>query len=498
MKNNNIQTAWRISLAYALIVSCWIFISDYLLGIFVPDPQDITRLATYQGVIFVATTTLLIYLLVLREVRVRPIQLLVNQTATPPEAAVAMSMANTQPYTELHQRLADSNRLQQLTAALLQQKTLDDVLPLVCEEAQQLTSAGGARLLLLENEAWFRVFHQTGNVMPNLERFPIGNAQAEVALLSKTVVITNDPTHFPPLYQPYPDLKSLVAIPLLLNDEVIGTLQVVNKLGGFTEADTHLLRLFAEQAAIAITNAQLHEQAKQQAVAKERQRLASELHDSVTQVLYSVILYADATRLALAADKKDEAATNLQELRTLARQAMADLRLLLFRLHPPELEEEGLVTALQARLEAIEARAGLRIDLRVDGENNLPIAIEDVLYKVAQEALNNVVKHAKAEQVTVHLHFTEQQCWLTIQDDGVGFDPATAQGGGGMGLRSIAERIEQIGGNLLVESTPAKGTKLQIVVQTHLVAPLPLAADRLRPAAFSPKAFTATPSGTAL
>lgn len=143
-------------------------------------------------------------------------------------------------------------------------------------------------------------------------------------------MIANDPTHFSPLFQPYPDLKSLVAIPLLLNGEVIGTLQVVNKPGGFTEADTHLLRLFADQAAIAITNAQLHEQAKQQAVDKERQQLA----------------------------------------------------------------------------------------------------IEDVLYKVAQEALNNVVKEAKAEQVTVHLHFTEQQRQLTIQDDGVGFDPAIAQGGG--------------------------------------------------------------------
>ncbi len=497
MKNHNIQTAWRISLLYALLVSCWIFISDYLLGIFVPNPQHVTRFATYQGLLFIAVTTLLIYLLVLREGRLRPVQLLVSQTATPAAATGLIPLAHTQHDTELHQHLADSKRLQSLTAALLQQKTLDDVLPLVCLEAQQLTSAGGARLLLLENEAWLRVFHQTGNVMSNLERIPIGKAHSEVALLSKTAVITNDPTHFPPLFQPYPELKSLVAIPLLLNGEAIGTLQVVNKPGGFTEADTHLLSLFADQAAIAITNAQLHEQAKQQAVAKERQRLASELHDSVTQVLYSVILYADATRLALAADKKSEAAANLHELRTLARQAMADLRLLLFRLHPPELEEEGLVVALQARLEAIEARAGLRIDLRVEGENSLPIAIEDVLYKVAQEALNNVVKHAKAEQVTVHLHFTEQQCQLTIQDDGVGFEPATAQGSGGMGLRSIAERIQQIGGKLLIESTLTQGTKLQIVVQTHLVTPQAVAADRLRPAVFSPQAFAAMPHGTA-
>lgn len=385
---------------------------------------------------------------------------------------------------ETDQCLAEINSLQRLTSALLQQQTLDDILPLVCREAQQLTGAGGARLLLLENEAWLRVFHQTGNVMPELERVPIGQAVAELVLLPKKALLSNDAANFSQLFQPYPELKSLVAIPLVLRDEVIGTLHVVNKPGGFTTNDMRMLSLFADQAAIAIANARLHEQRKHQAVLNERQRLARELHDSVTQVLYSVILYADATRLAFAADKKLEAMENLQELRTLARQAMADMRLLLFRLHPPELEEEGLVAALHTRLEAIEARAGLQIDLRVEGKNRLPITIEEELYKIAQEALNNVVKHAKAEQVTIHLRFTEQHCQLTIQDDGVGFDPATAQGEGGLGLRSIAERVQQIGGDLVVESTLTQGTKLQVIVQTHLVATLPLVADRLRPAEF--------------
>lgn len=329
-----------------------------------------------------------------------------------------------------HQRLAESSNLQRLTAARLQQQTLDDLLRLVCQEAQQITGADGARLLLLENDVWLRVFYQTGNVMPNLERFPMGQASTELALFSQKAVITNDPSHFPPIFQPYPAIKSLITIPLLRQGEVIGTLHVVNSPDGFTEDHTRIVSLFAEQAATAITNMRLHEETKQQAVAQEQQRLARELHDSVTQVLYSVILYADATRLALAADKKTEAGENLHELRLLARQAMADMRLLLFRLHPPVLAEEGLVAALQARLEAIEARAGLQIDLRVEGENCLPITVAADLYKIAQEALNNVVKHAKAEQVTVHFRFTEQDCWLTIQDDGVGFDPAAVQRGG--------------------------------------------------------------------
>lgn len=483
MKNHNVQTALRISLAYALLVSGWLFLATRLFDRFAAAPQQLIRRAAYQDVLFVTVTTLLVYVLVHRALQARPDPVWANAVMAP-----ELLLANTQQETETHRRLAESTRLQHLTAALLQQPTLDDVLPLVCREAQQLTGADGARLLLLENDAWLRVFHQTGTVMPNLERVPLGSALAELGLREKKAVLTNEPATFSPFFQAYPALKSLVAIPLLLKDEVIGALHVVNKPGGFTEEDTRLLSLFAEQATMAIANTRLHEQAKQLAVAKEQQRLARELHDSVTQVLYSVILYADATRLALAADKKVEATENLHELRTLARQAMADMRLLLFRLHPPVLEEEGLVAALQARLEAIEARAGLQIDLRVEGENRLPIAIESELYKIAQEALNNVVKHAKAEQVTVHLHFTDQVCWMTIQDDGIGFEPATAQGGG-LGLRSIAERIQQLDGTLLVENLPSGGTTLQVMVKTHLAAALPQAADRLRVKGMSTQAL---------
>jgi signal transduction histidine kinase len=389
-----------------------------------------------------------------------------------------MGKLRTQHLEEANRRLAEVSSLQRLTAALLQQQTLDDVLALVCTEAQQLTGAQGARLLLLENESGLRVFHQTGHVVPNLERVPLGDSLSGLGVLQKKPLRINDPADVPQLLQFLPELKSLLAVPLLLQGEVIGTLHLVNKPGGFTEDDTHLLGLFADQAAIAIANAQFHKQTKHLAVINERQRLARELHDSVTQVLYSVILYADATRLALAADKKVEASENLQELRTLARQAMADMRLLLFRLHPPVLEDEGLVAALQARLEAIEARVGLQIDLRVEGESTLPIAVEEELYKIALEALNNVVKHAKAEHVTVHLLFTEQAYGLTIQDDGVGFDPITAQSG--LGLRSIAERVQHIEGNLLLESAPRQGTKLQVTVKIQPKAPLTQATHSLR------------------
>src|SRR5690606_19192045 len=123
---------------------------------------------------------------------------------------------------------------------------------------------------------------------------------------------------------------------------------------------------------------------------EERQRLARELHDSVTQSLYSVTLYANAAALALAAGKGEAAAGYLAELQETAQEGMRDMRLLIFQLHPPVLEAEGLVAALQTRLAAVEERAGLQIQFRVEGERRLPIAIEEDLFWIAQEALSNV------------------------------------------------------------------------------------------------------------
>jgi signal transduction histidine kinase len=208
----------------------------------------------------------------------------------------------------------------------------------------------------------------------------------------------------------------------------------------------------------------LNKQAQEAAALAERARLARELHDSVTQALYSVNLYADATRLALLSGKGDVAAENVHQLRNLAREAMSDMRLLIFELRPSILEEAGLVGALQARLEAVEVRSGFRTAFQVEGERCLPPSVEAELYRVTQEALNNVLKHAQAKQVTVHLQFDEARLCLTIQDDGLGFDLETARQSGGLGLRSMEERVQHIGGNLILVTAPGKGTTLRIEV----------------------------------
>ncbi|MEJ2735559.1 MAG: PAS domain-containing protein [Anaerolineae bacterium] len=209
----------------------------------------------------------------------------------------------------------------------------------------------------------------------------------------------------------------------------------------------------------------LGEQVKEKAIATERSRLARELHDSVTQALYSVTLYAEAARLALSAAKQDVAVKNLRELHNMAREAMIDMRMLIFELHPPVLEEEGLVAALQARLAAVESRARLQTEIRVEGERRLPLAVEEELFRIAIEALNNVIKHANAQQVIVDLSFEEGDTWLEITDDGVGFDPIAVRGCGGRGLLGIEERAHRIQGSLAIDSTPGHGTTLRVAMR---------------------------------
>jgi signal transduction histidine kinase len=143
---------------------------------------------------------------------------------------------------------------------------------------------------------------------------------------------------------------------------------------------------------------------------------------------------------------------------------MSEMRLLIYELHPSILEDAGLVAALRKRLETVESRTGIQVDLQVEGEKRLPIAVEEELYQISLEGLNNVLKHSKAKQVLVRLSFEHDRCRLMIQDDGVGFALASSDRFGGYGLANIKDRLEQIGGELTIISEPGKGTTLDIEV----------------------------------
>jgi len=363
--------------------------------------------------------------------------------------------------------LETNESLRRVTKALLQKlSTLDEVLKLVCREACKLTGADGSAMLLLEDDGWLRVASSCGTPLPALERLPIRETFAGSVLEQGQPLLLNSPEKQVQAYLRNPNLKTLLAIPLFVDETIIGVLDVVNKLGGFTQEDTRIMGLFADQAAIAIENAQLHGRAEHLAIVEERQRLARELHDSVTQTLYSVNLYAGAAQMALASGKTEVAAENLRELRHMAREALLDMRMLIFELHPPILKQEGLAGALQARLEAVEARSGLQTEFQIGGEERLPLSVEENLYRIAQESLANAVRHARAQKVTVRLYTDSGRFYMEVQDDGAGFDLAKAERSGGLGLRSIRERVRRINGELTIESVPGKGTTLRVEVET--------------------------------
>jgi len=382
------------------------------------------------------------------------------------QATAALARQNAELCDELRRRLAESESFNRVLVSLLQKTVLEQVLDFVCAEAQNLIGATGSAVLLLTDQAWLEVKHRLGKPLAAVEPVPVDGSLAGQVVRQGAPVLLNDPALLEQaqVCQWPTDLSALLTVPLHVNGGVIGVLDVVNKAGGFTEEDIRVMSVFANQAAMAIEHARLQQQGEQLAVLGERQRLARELHDSVTQSLYSVTLYANAAALALAADKGDVTAGYLQELQETAQEGMRDMRLLIFQLHPPVLETEGLVAALQARLAAVEGRAGLQIEFRIEEERRLPIAIETELYWIAQEALNNVLKHAAAQHVAVHLHFTAATICLEVLDDGVGFDPGAVPAERRGGLRTIADRTARVGGKLTQESTPGKGTRVEVEV----------------------------------
>ena len=207
---------------------------------------------------------------------------------------------------------------------------------------------------------------------------------------------------------------------------------------------------------------QLVAAAQKQAVLEERQRFARDLHDSVTQALYGITLHAQAAWRLLASGEVGVAAESLHALQDTAQEALDEMRLLIFELRPPILEQVGLVAALQARLNTVEGRANLQTRLIADGVGGLPSLVEQALYRIAQEALNNALKYAHAKHIIVQLQQAQSRVALEVIDDGVGFDPALARKNGGLGLQGIAERVAQLEGQLTVQSASGAGTRLRV------------------------------------
>jgi signal transduction histidine kinase/ligand-binding sensor domain-containing protein len=243
--------------------------------------------------------------------------------------------------------------------------------------------------------------------------------------------------------------------------------QVEQRTSELSAANVRLEQEIAERQR---AEAALAQQAAETAVAAERSRLARELHDSVTQSLYSATLLAEAGQRLSKSGDQGRVEGYLARLGEISQQALREMRLLVYELRPLDLEEGGLVGALQQRLDAVERRAGVRARLVVDGEVELPAGVEEQLYRIAQEALNNALKHGAPTLVVVTIRLegqgtgSLQRIEMEITDDGRGFDPEAAGGEGGIGLISMRERAEKLGGTLTVHSAPGEGTRVRVVV----------------------------------
>ncbi len=206
----------------------------------------------------------------------------------------------------------------------------------------------------------------------------------------------------------------------------------------------------------------LRSQAAELAASQERAHLARELHDSVTQALFSMGLTLRTLELLLASDP-EKAKDKLVELRELQKDALAEMRTLIFELRPSSLESDGLVQALKTHTTAVQRRTGLVIVVDAEPIDRLALATEEALYRIAQEALHNVVKHANASHATIKLWHEGDHIHLSVTDDGAGFDP-TAVPRGHLGLIGMRQRVDLVGGDFRVESRPKKGTRIEASV----------------------------------
>lgn len=259
------------------------------------------------------------------------------------------------------------------------------------------------------------------------------------------------------------DFSGMLVLPLDTLGRSVGALSVVYPTDDEPDAaEQAFLRAVADQAAATIENARLYGAAQHAAALEERQRLARDLHDSVSQALFGIALGA---RTARTLAERDPAAViePLDYVLGLAEAGLAEMRALIFELRPEALASEGLVDALDRQARALAARHAIEVDASLGDEPDLDLAVKEALYRVAQEALHNVVKHAHATRVEVHLHLDGDRVRLRIGDDGVGFDP-TAAFPGHLGLTSMRERIAGVGGEIELTSRPDAGTTLLVHV----------------------------------
>jgi signal transduction histidine kinase len=275
-----------------------------------------------------------------------------------------------------------------------------------------------------------------------------GDEPAAVEYRALNAATMDGPTHR--------DIRSWMAVPLALGDRVIGMLSASQDVPDyFTPHHAELALAFANQVAVAVENARLFAESQGKAALEERQRLARELHDSVSQALFGIALGAGAARRRLDLDPS-RVAESLDYVLSLADVALTEMRALIFELRPEALEKDGLVAALTRHAAATRVRHEVTVETVFCEEPDVPLATKEALYRIAQEAMHNAVKHARASRIDVTLSSTSTSISVEVNDDGVGFDPSQ-DFAGHLGLHSMRERMAVVGGTTDITSAPGQG-----------------------------------------
>jgi signal transduction histidine kinase len=270
----------------------------------------------------------------------------------------------------------------------------------------------------------------------------------------------------------HPLMKDFIGMPILDDEEVLGAVFLANKTGspppggpaGFTQEDEDLLRILADHAAIALTNARLYERSRELTLVGERSRIAHELHDAVSQKLFSLRLTAQAAA-ALVDSDPGRAKDEIRHVAALAAEAADELRSVVVELRPAGLDEDGLTATLRTEARVLDRVHAANVTFRATRVRALPATQEEALLRVAQEAMHNALRHASAATVGVTLEGVGRGARLSIRDDGRGFDAsAVRRAGRHLGLVSMRDRADGVGGRLTVQSAPGKGTVIEMEV----------------------------------
>lgn len=258
----------------------------------------------------------------------------------------------------------------------------------------------------------------------------------------------------------HPRMRSFLGVPIVFKGDVIGAFYLTDKAAApeFTEADQRLIGVLAAHAAVLIEHARLYEESRDLSVLGERTRLARELHDAITQSLFSLRLTVE-TALSALPDNPEPAVAQLQSARALIDGLFAELRSMILELRPPALEAEGLVPTLRRHLDVVGRTHGLAVTFTAEGDPDLAEDDEREVFRIVQEAVTNAVRHAGATTLTVEINSTG----ISVTDDGQGFDPrARAIRARRLGLTSMRERAAALGGRLSIDTAPGRGTTVRL------------------------------------